>query len=105
MKVPMTCADVNKFLMSVHKMNQAGLKVVLDGDESCYQDKATGRKGKIKYHKGKYTFEIWAEKGDKNGDDVEVDAIKGNKWQKVLRGNKYQALVEEDEGSDFSWQD
>ena len=38
----MQCADVRKTLASVHRMNQGGNKVILDGVSSCILHKATG---------------------------------------------------------------
>ena len=41
--MPIQIADVKRVLMSVHKMNQAGLKVILDGKNSYFQERASGK--------------------------------------------------------------
>ena len=40
--MPMQVADVKKVLMSTHKMNETGLKVILDGENSFFVEKGTG---------------------------------------------------------------
>ena len=45
--MPVQIADVKRVLMSVHKMNQAGLIVILDGRDSYFQERVTGKKDEI----------------------------------------------------------
>ena len=47
-----TCADVQKVLGSVHKMNKGGNRIVLDSDESYMESRTTGRRTKIHYEGG-----------------------------------------------------
>ena len=51
----MTCADVQKVLGSVHRMNMGGNKVVLDG-ERRYMENKTSQKTNIHFEAGQY---IW----------------------------------------------
>ena len=99
--------------MSVHKMSQAGLIVILDGRDSYFQEKVTGKKTKLKYEGGRYYFDIWTEapkheesKVDhqighkiRNSEpsDMEVDAVK--------RSNRFWILGTDEGNSDFLRQD
>ena len=47
--MPIQIADVKKVLMSTHKMNETGLKVVLDGINSFFVEKSSGKTAPIKY--------------------------------------------------------
>ena len=85
--MPIQLADVKKVLMSTHKMNETGLKVILDGENSYIVDKWTGRTTPIKYEHGRYFFDIWAPAPIKNNikkqtssDDMDTsnNKIKGN---------------------------
>ena len=54
--MPVQIAEVKRVLMSVHRMNQAGLIVILDGPRSYFQEKATGKITKLKYEGGTITL-------------------------------------------------
>ena len=89
--MPMQVADVKRVLMSTHKMNETGLKVVLDGANSFFVEKRSGKSTPIKYEQGKYHFDIWApaikttkasstiRKSEDDMDTSEVDKNKGRK--------------------------
>ena len=51
--MPMQVADVKKVLMSTHKMNETGLKVVLDGSNSFFVEKQSGKSTPIEYENGR----------------------------------------------------
>ena len=57
--MPIQIADVKKVLMSTHRMNETGLKVVLDGENSFFVEKSSGKSTPIKYENGRYFFDIW----------------------------------------------
>ena len=88
--MPIQIADVKRVLMSVHKLNQAGLIVVLDGKFSYFKEKLSGKTTKLHYSGGRYYFDIWTEapklqqegarrqqqhQQPANSDDMEVDEI------------------------------
>ena len=100
----MQVADVKKVLMSTHKMNQTGLRVVLDGEGSYFVEKSTGKSTPIKYEGGKYYFDIWAPADTnkrsiktKSEDDMETDHISKIKNS----GSRFWVLGTEDEISPF----
>ena len=82
------CADVNKVLCSVHKMNLGGNVVVLDGEKSYMQNKTTMKKTKIDYKNGQYIMylQLPARK-----DEVATES------DKVLKGNRFAILNIENE--------
>ena len=57
--MPIQVADVKDVLMSTHRMNETGLKVVLDGESSFFVEKSSGTSTPIKYENGRYFFDIW----------------------------------------------
>ena len=57
--MPIQRADVKRVLMSTHNMNQTGLKVVLDGMNSYFVEKHSGKSTPITYEYGKYYFDAW----------------------------------------------
>ena len=63
----MQCADVRKTLASVHRMNQGGNAVVLDGNKSYILHKSTGNTTPIKYEDGQYVFHMWVKKDEPGG--------------------------------------
>ncbi len=86
--VKMQCAEVKKALGSVHKMNQGGNVVVLDGGKSYMQNKKTGQKTKIGYEEGQYAMYLRA------------PAVKGavkSESDKILKGNRYATLAVDEE--------
>ena len=66
-KMAMQVADVNKPLGSVYRMNQAGNKVVFDGEWSYVENKKSGRKNKINLIDGKYMMDLWVKGEGKKG--------------------------------------
>ena len=89
--MPMQVADVKRVLMSTHKMNETGLKVVLDGVNSYFVEKRTGKSTPIKYEHGKYLFDIWApgvnHKSKKKNDD-DMDTTDEVEYNKAFHKNK-----------------
>ena len=83
----MTCADVHKVLGSVHKMNQGGNLVVLDGEHSYMKNKASGQKTKIHYEDGQYIMYMWVPCGRQ-------EPVKPEKY---LSENRFSILAAEDE--------
>ena len=88
MSLKVQCADVQKTLGSVRKMNQGGNVVVLDGNQSYMVNKSTKQKTRIQYENGQYIFSIWVP-AKKN----EVPAAE----RSVLKDNRYAVLAMEDE--------
>jgi hypothetical protein len=87
-KVAMQVADVNKTLGSVYRMNECGNRVMLDGEESYIENKMTGKKTKIYLENGQYVFYMWVKKREED---------EGVSSKRVLRGNKFAPLAEEDD--------
>jgi hypothetical protein len=83
----MQCADVKKTLGSVHRMNQGGNVVVLDGHNSYLMNKATGRKTRIGYEDGQYVMYLWVKSDGATKDDT----------RKVMTSNRHAALAVDDE--------
>ena len=94
----MTCADVQKVLGSVHRMNKGGNIVVLDCKTSYLQNKRTGQKNKIGYENGQYVMYMWVPSGVK---EAEKNAEKGA--ADILKGNRF-AILAASEESDFTRQ-
>ena len=55
--------DVNKNLLSVRRVTQAGNRVVLEEDGGYIEDKATGEKTWLKEQNGMYVLKLWVKKG------------------------------------------
>ena len=82
-----TCADVHKVLGSVHKMNQGGNLVVLDGEHSYVKNKVSGQKTKIHYEGGQCIVYMWVPRGQQAPE----------KAAKPLTENSFSILAAEDE--------
>ena len=84
--------------MSTHKMNETGFAVVLDGIDSFFIEKTTGKSTPIKYEHGRYDFDIWAPAinkssiASKSSDDVDCGHLGKNNKCWVLGAD------DEDEG-------
>jgi predicted RNA-binding protein len=87
----MTCADVQKVLGSVHRINMGGNRVMLDGDQSYMECRRTGRRTPIKYENGQYILYLWvpAVKSEMNTEKVEN------------KGSRYAILAAEEEAAGF----
>ena len=83
----MQCADVRKTLASVHRMNQGGNQVVLDGKDSYIFHKATGKTTPIEYSDGQYIFHMWVK--------LHAQAAKADATQ-ILGSNRFAALAVDD---------
>ena len=94
--------DVKRTLGSVYRMNQAGNRLVLDGDDSYMVHKATGKVTPIYVEQGKFLFNIWIESKNKKEETDEDEKRKSAKSR-----NMFAALAEEDEKptTGFSWRD
>ena len=88
MSLKVQCADVQKTLGSVHKMNQGGNVVILDGNQSYMVNKSTKQKTRIQYENGQYIFNIWVP-----AKKSEVRAAE----KSVFKDNRYAVLAVEDE--------
>ena len=118
MAVAMQVAEVNKTLGSAFRMNQCGNVIVLDGDNSYFVNKGTGRKTKIYQENGQFVFNIWtkapgrdmeSERGtyrrDSSGDRTQlrtgrdIDGDKGHlrTRQPVRTSNRFEVLGEGDD--------
>ena len=99
--MPIQIADVKNVLMSTHKMNETGLKVVLDGSNIFFIDKASGRSTPIKYEHGRYDFDIWVQppiktcKKQKDDDDMDTSNINR------VKGNRFWVLGADDQAEGF----
>ena len=56
--------DVNKGLLSVHKVVKHSHKVVFDDDGSYLEDKKTGEKIWMEEHGGMYAIRLWVKRGE-----------------------------------------
>ena len=92
----MQCADVQKTLASVHRMNQGGNVVVLDGANSYMVNKESKHKTRIGYENGQYVFHIWVPSDEKEADKDE---------KTILKGNRYSVLACDEEEEYFMRQD
>ncbi len=81
-------AEVKKVLGSVHKMNQGGNVVVLDGGKSYTQNKKTGQKTRIGYEEGQCVMYLWV--------PAAKEAVKSES-DKILKGNRYATLAVDEE--------
>ena len=55
-------ADVNQTLLSVSRTNEAGNKVVFDGDASYIENKLTGQKTWLRKKNGMFTIKLWVQR-------------------------------------------
>ena len=92
MQVAMQVADVNKTLGSAFRMNQCGIKIVLDGVKSYFLDTKTGKVTKINVENGQYTFNIWVK-----ADDKEKDMEEAVNETIVKKGNRFATIKKDDE--------
>ena len=107
----MQVTDVKRTLGTVYRMNQAGNRVVLDGEESYMVHKSSGLVTPIMLEDGKFMFNIWIESKDEK--KVIAEARSPEEKRKELRSrNSFAALQEEDEVDEqqkptkgFSWRD
>ena len=51
--------DVNKCLLSTAKLNEAGQRIMLDGDRSYIEDVKSGDKILVRYHNRVYYLKVW----------------------------------------------
>ena len=84
----MNVADVKKTLAAAIQLNYAGNKVILDGDESYIENKASGEIIPLQVVNGEYVFDLW------------VQAAAPEQVPVKIKGNRYAALVEEDNDDD-----
>jgi hypothetical protein len=75
----MTCADVHKFLGSVHKVSKGGNIVVLDGEHSYMKSKRTGQKIKISHEGGQYIMYVWSPAEPKETEKDVASQLKGSR--------------------------
>ena len=90
-------ADAEKTLGSAYRMNQGGKQVLLDGEDSYFVIKVTGKKTQVMLKDGQYVFYLWVKKEGK-----EVASVAANQ---VVTTNRYTALYEEDNEQSFMRQD
>ena len=93
----MQVADVKKTLGSAYRMNQGGNNIGLDGEDSYFVNKVTGKKTQVMLEDGQYVFYLWVKK---EGKEVASEAAKP-----VVTANRYTALYEEDHEQSFMRQD
>jgi hypothetical protein len=86
------CADVTKTLGSVHRLNQGGNAVIFDGDRSYMIHKATKTITPIKQENGQFIMHLW----------VKDDVTKKVEYQG--KGNRFAALIEENQEEEQSFQ-
>ena len=104
--MPMQVADVKRVLMSTHKMNDTGLNVVFDGENSFFVEKSSGKPTPTKYENGRYFFDIWTpafiKKHDikqKGNDDM--DCSQFGKINSINRKNRFWVLGADDQEEGF----
>ena len=93
----MQVADVKKTLGSAYRMNQGGNKSVLDGEDSCFVNKVTGKKTQVMLEDGQCVFYLWVKKEGKEVASVEP--------KPVVTRNRYSALYEDEQEQGFMRQD
>ena len=100
--VAMQIAEVNKTLGSAFRMNQCGNVIVLDGENSYFVNKATGKKTRMYQENGQFVFNIWTKAPGKD-----VDNERGvTRRVPVKIKNRFEALGENDDvAMDFIGQD
>jgi len=89
----MTCADVQKVLGSVHRMNLGGNRVMLDGHQSYMESKATGKRTPIKYENGQYALYMWVPAvgmSTNKGAGAIKDDVKSNRYA-ILAADQQEA--------------
>ena len=99
-------ASVNSNLGSVHRVIEAGSKVVFDKDGSYIQNKKTGKKINIRNEGGAFEFDIWVPKAK-----VREDWQKSSKSRNVTENrkdtcntrnqNRFAPLSEEEDSDDM----
>ena len=105
--MPLQIADVRKVLMSTHRMNETGLKVVLDGNESFFIEKKSGKITPIKYEGGKYFFDIWTPSvknkkiKERREDSDEMDCNQAAKARGISTRNRFEVLGTENDSQGF----
>ena len=89
----MTCADVQKVLGSVHRMNLGGNRVMLDGNDSYLENRKNGRRTPIKYENGQYVLYMW----------VPAMATEAEKTKDKIQntGNRYAILATDEQVTGF----
>ena len=80
-----TCADVHKVFGSVHKMNQGGNLVVLDGGHNYMKNKVSGQKTKIQYEDGQYIMYIRVPRGQQAADKAAKPLTENSSRQRTSR--------------------
>jgi hypothetical protein len=93
-EAPVQVAEVKRNLASAMRIMKAGNRIVLDDEGSYIEDKATGRKIKIRTEQGEFEFEIWVPKAK----DANLPVKKDKKTKS--NGNRFQALADMDVDSD-----
>ena len=56
--------DVNKALLSVRKVCEAGNRVVFDGEDSYIEDKSSGQRLQMEDKNGMYMLRMWVKEAD-----------------------------------------
>ena len=61
-KMRVQVCDVNKALLSVRRVTQAGNRVVFDEDGGWIEDKVTGQKMWMREKDGQYLLKLWVKR-------------------------------------------
>jgi hypothetical protein len=97
-------AGVNSNLGSVHRVIEAGSKVVFDKDGSYIQNKKTGKKINIRNDGGAFEFDIWVPKAKvredwKKSSKSHTTANQGDR-KDTRTQNRFAPISEDDEEDD-----
>ncbi len=87
------CADVQKVLGSVHKMNMGGNVVVLDGNRSYVQNKESGQKTRIEYEGGQYVMYVWVPSRKEVVEEESPNILKGNRFAILAADSEEQGFT------------
>ena len=105
----MQVTDVKRTLGSVYRMNQAGNRVVLDGDESYMVHKDSGIVTPITIDNGKFIFNIWVKSKDESKKEDEEGRSREERRKSSANRNMFAALAEDESdekpGKGFNWRD
>ncbi len=74
------CAEMQKVLGSVHRMNLGGNVVVMDGEKSYAHNKASGQRTRIKYDDAQYVMYMWVPSMESEVEEESEEVLKGNRF-------------------------
>ena len=107
----MQVTDVKRTLGPAYRMNKAGNRVVLDGDESYMINKSSGIVTPISLDNGKFIFNIWVKSKEETKEEAAERRSQDERKRDPRSRNAFAALAEDDSeekpkpNKGFSWRD